>query len=205
MKTREDIRFPYFARESHGLHASHEDAVDVLTTAARLVLYDADRPGKIRNRIIDRAKGGWMVHERHFAVYLPPWEESVDQDWMFTPARLVHRDRGPGYGAEDQFALALPDRDVTLAWNGMSDKVLHYLTDQPHTSRTYLTEHAIIRLAGLMTSPMFVNYEPSTGDHEQHMPAPFAWAHSCYPIGTIEEATAAYSGIALFIARATEL
>lgn len=191
MTAAENWRDYVLRRPAYGPRRVYEEAVDTISAAARLVLYDDLRPGQIHGRT--EGTNQWIVHERDFALYLPLTQEaSVKAPWGFVSTHVVHRERGD----RNQFALDLRTLGITLKWNNSGDKVLHRVKDEPDT---YLLPQAIFDVAELLVSPMFVNHDPETGEFEYQMTPPYADRRSLFPVGGIEEAVVAYTGIASFI------
>lgn len=169
----------------------HKNAIDVLSWAGRIVLYDHLRPGQVNSRISQR--GSWIVHERDFVIVIPP-DTPKPLEWEYIPTLLTHRERG--YAVRQQFALSLSEQE-TIIWNGGGDEVLFCMPDQ---LRIPLSTQAISDAANLLLSPLFINHNRRTGEFEFDMPPPYPDQQSHFPIGTIRDAMAAFRGLASFLA-----
>ena len=184
-----------YKRRVYGQYKEYEEAVDGLVTSAISVLYNQLGRETVRTRV--REQSYQLVHERDFTMFARmamSTDSPSEHTWMSIPACLVHRERTEYYGIEDQFALALGDRGAILAWNRMSNKVWYHTTDQPHV---YLTQTAIVGLADLLTSPMFIDYSTDTGKSEI-LPPPNEF-------GIFDQKATEYNAVASFLVRAAEL
>jgi hypothetical protein len=200
------VELHYPKVEATAPQAFYINAINLLSAAARHVLNDDLRPGVLQTRTIPYQR--LVEDSRNFKLVVPQpaGMDPQGSTMLLTPACLRSQSGDPGYTGQitQSLSLELPKRGSTLTWvNGGHDVMC--IRDGSDT--TYLSLEGIYRVAGLIMSPLFLNYLPAT-DHltpermEFDLPLPYPDEEPLFMYGNIAEAIAACQGIAVFLAGA---